>query len=121
MATFEGKPTMSIKALPGNFYEFTIEYTMNYTGLELIHGEFEDVLRLMEEDDGSDHLYGTVQPTTFRPARSPETRVFRFIRSAESLDTEWGGEEIYAAVGHRRNKPGEAFQVRNTEVHPLAV
>ncbi|MFB6579435.1 hypothetical protein ACFCYC_18800 [Streptomyces sp. NPDC056402] len=127
MATFSQVPIMTIQQPFGNFFDFTVSYTIRYTEEELAFPEgFVETLFFRENDDqepfgGDDDTYGVVQPVFFRPQSRMETRTFKFSRTAAALDTESGGEEVYATVGHRRNIDGLNFNFRNTGIFPLAV
>ncbi|MFB6560823.1 hypothetical protein ACFCYH_18450 [Streptomyces sp. NPDC056400] len=118
---------MTIQQPFGNFFDFTVSYKIRYTEQELDFPEgFVETLLFRESDDheplgGEDDTYGVVQPVLFRPQSLLETRTFNFSRSAAALDTESGGEEVYATVGHRRNIDGLNFNWRNTGIFPLAV
>ena len=127
MAKFAGTPLMTITQPTANLFEFTVSYTMEYTQVELGFPEgFAQSLALHESDTGE--IFGgadddllNLNIETFRPSFTTETRTFKFTRTADQLDTESGGEEIYATVHHRRNIDGVTSQTRNTAIFPLAV
>ncbi|MFD9010872.1 hypothetical protein [Streptomyces sp. NPDC059552] len=127
MASFMGNPIMNVTQTTANFFEFVVEYTMQYSQTELGFPEgFAHSLALRESDDGE--IFGggdddliNIRVETFRPTSRFETRTFTFSASAERLGTESGGEEIYAVVHHRRNIDGVASQTRRTAIFPFAV
>lgn len=101
-----------------------ISYTLRFTNDE-VNGplEFEDSVRLREEDDtsGDDVITNWATPFVFNPTQEfePVTWTFTAISSSE-LDTELGGEEIYGQVFIRNRATSQVIQA-NTPILPLAV
>jgi len=101
-----------------------ISYTARFTSDE-INGpfEFEDSVRLREEDDtsGDDVIIDWATPSAFNPTREfePFTWTYTAISSSE-LDTELGGEEIYGQI-FLRDRPLTRVVQANTPILHLAV
>jgi hypothetical protein len=126
MANYTDAPTISVEP-EGNDFVFTIKYTASFTPDDLAFQDgFAESVALFESDKGSvgggfsdDHIIN--QPIrTYRPSAAIQTRTFIFKVERSKLDTELGGEEIYAQVHFRRNA-NEPSKVRNSAILPLAV
>jgi hypothetical protein len=102
----------------------TITYTLEFTSDEL-NGpfEFEDAVRIREEDDTSadDVIFNWTDPFVFNPTQAFENVTWTFDTVSNTvLDTELGGEEIYGQVFLRNRTTSQLVQA-NTPVLQLAV
>jgi hypothetical protein len=121
MASFVGKPTLSIETAEPGFVKITVTYTASFTQSDLQFADgFADSAALFEDDrgepfGGDDDRYFNWDIGTFRPTSSEQTRVFTATVTLDSLNTELGGEEIYAQVHLRRNIDGIASNIIESE------
>ena len=116
---------LQISPIPSSS-SFTIKvlYTLRFTPAEFSGPtEFEDTVRLREDDDtsGDDVISDWTNHFVFNPVQEFEPVVWTYSAiSASELDTELGGEEIYGQVWVKNRATGAVAQV-NTGVFPLAV
>ncbi|RKT08065.1 hypothetical protein BX286_6144 [Streptomyces sp. 3211.6] len=126
MANFANDPTISVEPSGSNFL-FTVKYTANFTPDDLAFPDgFAESMALFESDKdepfgGDDDRLLNMPIRTYRPTSSTQTRTFVFELGSKVLDTELGGEELYAQVHFRRNISGIPSMIRNSAVLPLAV
>ncbi|MEU7600855.1 hypothetical protein [Streptomyces sp. NPDC041003] len=127
MAGYKDTPTIGIVLKGNGVYEIQVSYTMFYAPNELLFPEgWFDSVALFESDKGEvfggddDHLFN-LQPRFFFPQSTEETRTFSILRTRSELETEAGGEEIYAVVHHVRGIQGLNSNKRRTVAFPLAV
>ncbi|MGW0395891.1 hypothetical protein ACWDYJ_34490 [Streptomyces sp. NPDC003042] len=124
MAVFVGIPTLSITNNGSEtVFDIVVSYTMRYTAADLAFPQgFAHSLAVFEEDDVDDDFLFNVGIQLFTPNSILETRQIKvpFPKLDAELDTELGGEEIYAVVHHRRNAAVASATARTTSF-PLAV
>jgi hypothetical protein len=99
-------------------WEIAISYTARFDRAEFEGPvEFEDTVRLREEDDTSadDVIYDWATPDVFNPTQEfvPATWTYHSVPS-DDLDTELGGEEIYGQVSLRNRSTGQVIQANTT-------
>jgi hypothetical protein len=112
----------SIGGGTGGRFIIKISYTSLFDAGE-IGQEFEDSVRLREEDDtsGDDVITNWAHPAVFTPTQGSERAEWTYpILAGSELDTELGGEEIYGEIFLRKRATGQTI-VRSTAVFPLAV
>jgi hypothetical protein len=105
-------------------FDITITYTLEFTNAE-VNGpfEFEDSVRIREEDDtsGDDVIFNWSTPFVFNPTQASEDVSWKYgVVSRTVLDTELGGEEIYGQIFLRNRSTSQLIQ-KNTQIFPLAV
>ena len=107
MAQFEGKPRLSIEPTPASRISLVVRYT----------------LRFSEEDRRVPEGYvdSIAISDPFFPQSDLVNRKAIAIFNPADLDTELGGEEIYAQVHFRRNIDGLQSTIENSLIFPLAV
>jgi hypothetical protein len=127
MASFVGRPRISVARTSGPNFIFNVSYTANFTQADRGFPEgFAESMALFESDRGSftggdNEHYLNMPIRTFRPTSEQETHTFTFTLDSDALDTELGGEEIFARVHLRRNIDGLTSATIDSDVFPLAV
>lgn len=127
MASFVGKPIVDLRHDGGGLFTLTVTYVAQFTHDELlIKQEFAESMALFESDSGEifgggDDHYFNVPVRTFKPHFVQERRAFLIgpINGAQ-LDSEPGGEEVYAQV-HFRPSNATVSMIRNSDTFSLAV
>lgn len=129
MAGLVGTPQLTGGLVPGttNTYSLNVIYQVKFDPFEIANFKFREGFVLWEEDDTSsdDMLTGVVSVKEFAPKDlllSQDliaTRTLTFTISGDVLDTELGGEELYAMVRLRNLNLNILFEKRSTTL-PLA-
>jgi hypothetical protein len=121
-----GAPEVTVEEPLRNLFRITVTYTAVFTAEERNFPEgFADSVALRESDSGEtfggeDYLYLNFPIRTFRPSSEVVHRTRSVELSINQLDTEVGGEEIYAEVHLRRNIDEPSMTARSNPF-PLAV
>lgn len=90
---------LSAQKLANNQWKLTVTYTANFSQFEVNNFIFRDGFEIWEEDTSDDDkITGLVGGGTFKPSSTQVRRQLVYEISGDSLDTELGGEEIYALV-----------------------
>jgi hypothetical protein len=128
MPTFSGTPSLAVTAIGPEKFRLTVTYFANFTAAEVAFPEgFAESCAFFEDDSdepfgGDDDHYWNHPIRTFRPAEGRNRRVFSVEPfTADELDTEVDGEEIYAVVHLRRNIDGLISQTKRSNTLPLSV
>jgi hypothetical protein len=104
-------------------WNIRITYTLRFEAAECSGPtEFEDSVRLREEDDTSadDVITNWATPFVFNPIQEFEPVEWTYnSMTPESLDTELGAEEIYGQVWVRNRSTSQAVQ-SNTQILSIA-
>lgn len=85
----------------GNNWDICVDYIATFSRVEwqTANYTFRDCFQLWEADPiWDDELTGWVACSNFNPAAASVKRTLCRKISADTLDTEWGKEEIYAKV-----------------------
>jgi hypothetical protein len=107
----------------GNNWTLTARYTATFTNEErdAPHNyTFRDSIKIMESDEGGlfggadDPITGWVTARNFNPAENAVTRTVSTVVNGSDLDTEIGGEEVYAKVQLRNFTTGGLPVVKKT-------
>jgi hypothetical protein len=91
---------------------FDVQFNPGELGQNFVYG---DRIDFYEHDSGltfgDDHLGGLAEEQFTKPAGGGNTLARRAVRSfhEDTLDTEWGGEEIYAVIKVRNVTTSGAF------------
>lgn len=108
----------------GNTWTLRVTYTATFTNQEKdapLNYTFRDSIRIMESDTFSDDsVTGWVSASNFNPSANSVQRTLTAVVSGNDLDTELGGEEIYAKVQIRNFTTGGVPLVRKTSIVNLA-
>lgn len=108
----------------GSNWKLTVKYTATFNNDEAtVHNyTFRDSFSVREEDDtsGDDVVTGFVAASNFNPSGLSVHRTLVATVSGEDLDTELGGEEIYAKIRLRNFTTGGVAMHRNTAIINLA-
>lgn len=122
MQIFDARINISPIPLSQSF-TIKITYTLRFESAEINGPEFEDSVRLREEDgiSGDDVISPYATPSVFNPSQEfePTTWTYSAI-SGDELDTELGGEEIYGQIWVHNRATGQVVEVK-TPVVRLAV
>jgi hypothetical protein len=99
----------------GNTWTLRVTYTATFTNQEKdapLNYTFRDSIRIMEDDPfDDDNVTGWVSATNFNPGANSVVRHLTAVVNGDDLDTELGGEEIYAKIRLRNFTPA-AFHWR---------
>ena len=94
----------------GNTWTLKVTYTATFTNQEKnppLNYTFRDSIRIREDDPFSDDtVTGWVAASNFNPAANSVVRTLTAVVSGDDLDTELGGEEIYAQIRLRNFTTG---------------
>ena len=94
----------------GNTWTLRVTYTATFTNQEKdapLNYTFRDSIRIMEDDPfDDDNVTGWVSATNFNPGANSLVRHLAAVVNGDDLDTELGGEEIYAKVRLRNFTTG---------------
>ena len=111
----------------GNTWTLRVTYTATFTNQERnppLNYTFRDSMRIMESDGlfggDDDVITGWVSASNFNPDQNSVTRTLTAVVNGNDLDTELGGEEIYARVQLRNFTTGGVALVRKTSIINLA-
>lgn len=108
----------------GTNWKLTVKYTATFSKDEATthNYTFRDSLSIREEDDtsGDDVVTGFVGAGNFNPSGLSVQRTLVANVNEEDLDTELGGEEIYAKIRLRNFTTGGVALHKNTAVINLA-
>ena len=108
----------------GNTWTLRVTYTATFTNQEKdapLNYTFRDSIRIMESDTFSDDsVTGWVSASNFNPSVNSVQRTLTAVVNGNDLDTELGGEEIYAKVQIRNFTTGGVPLVRKTSIVNLA-
>jgi hypothetical protein len=91
---------LNAEKLNGGTWRIHVRYDAVFSRYELDHFKFRDGFVLWEQDTLSDNdqLSGVVNIEYFNPSTSPMHREKLVDIDEDSLDTEWGEEELYAQI-----------------------
>ena len=108
----------------GRTWTLRVTYTATFTNQEKdapLNYTFRDSIRIMESDTFSDDsVTGWVSASNFNPSINSVQRTLTAVVNGNDLDTELGGEEIYAKVQIRNFTTGGVPLVRKTSIVNLA-
>ena len=109
---------------PGNTWTLRVTYTATFTNQEKdapLNYTFRDSIRIMEDDPfDDDNVTGWISATNFNPSANSVVRHLTAVVNGDDLDTELGGEEIYAKIRLRNFTTGGVPLERRTAVINLA-
>jgi len=115
---------LSVQQLSNNNWRITVRYTATFTAQETnppLNYTFRDTIQIREDDPISDdHVTGWVAASNFNPAATSVLRTLTTIVNGDDLDTELGGEEIFARIRLRNFTTGGVPLERNTPVINIA-
>lgn len=104
----------------GGNWTITFSRTLNFTPFEVRNEfPFQAWAELWEQDESDDDFLGSSRVSNVSP-RSGTTMTATFRRTSSQLDTELGGEEIYAKALLKNLETGQVFQVatRRIQISP---
>jgi|SRR6516225_5304018 hypothetical protein len=108
----------------GNKWTLRVTYTATFTNQEKdppLNYIFRDCIQIWEEDPFSDdQITGWVASSNFNPSENSVVRRLTTVVDGNDLDTELGGEEIYAKIRLRNFTTGGVPIVKKTAVINLA-
>lgn len=108
----------------GNAWTLRVTYTATFTNQEKdapLNYTFRDSIRIMESDTFSDDsVTGWVAANNFNPSANSVQRTLTTVVNGNDLDTEIGGEEVYAKIQIRNFTTGGVPLVRKTSIINLS-
>lgn len=108
----------------GNVWTLKATYTATFTDQEKnppLNYIFRDSIQIRESDTFSDdNITGFVSANNFNPSTNSVQRTLTVVVNGSDLDTELGGEEIYAKIQLRNFTTGGVPLVRKTAVINLS-
>ena len=108
----------------GNNWTLRVTYTATFSNQEKdppLNYVFRDSIRIREDDPFSDDtITGWVAASNFNPSTNSVVRTLTTVVNGDDLDTELGGEEIYAQIQLRNFTSGGVPMVRKTPNISLA-
>lgn len=109
----------------GNTWTLKVTYTATFTNQEKdppLNYTFRDSIQIWEDDTSSpdDRITGWVSASNFNPSQNSVQRTLAAVVNGDDLDTELGGEEIYAKIQLRNFTTGGVPMIRNTPTINLA-
>ena len=108
----------------GNTWTLRVKYVATFNNQEKdppLNYVFRDSIQIWEDDPFSDdQITGWVGASNFNPAENSVTRNLTAVVNGDDLDTELGGEEIYARIRLRNFTTGGVPLVKKTGVINLA-
>jgi len=108
----------------GNTWTLKVKYTATFTNQEKdppLNYVFRDSVQIWEDDPFSDdQITGWVGASNFNPSENAVVRTLTAVVNGDDLDTELGGEEIYARIRLRNFTTGGVPLVKKTGVINLA-
>jgi hypothetical protein len=107
-----------IASQSGSLWTLKVTYTATFTDQEKnppLNYTFRDSVQIWEDDDvDDDPITGWVSASNFNPSANSVTRTLTAIVKGDDLDTELGGEEIYAKIRLRNFTTGGVPLVKKT-------
>ncbi len=108
----------------GNLWTLRVTYTATFTDQEKnppLNYTFRDSIQIWESDTFSDdQITGWVAASNFNPSTNSVQRTLTTVVKGDDLDTELGGEEIYAKIQLRNFTSGGVPLVKKTAIINLA-
>jgi hypothetical protein len=102
----------------GNIWTLVVKYTATFTNQEKdppLNYIFRDSIRIREDDVFSDDtITGWISASNFNPSTNSVLRTLTAVVNGNDLDTELGGEEIYAQIQLRNFTTGGVPITRKT-------
>lgn len=102
----------------GSKWTLTVRYTATFTNQEKdppLNYTFRDSIQIWEDDPFSDdQITGWISASNFNPSSNSVVRTLTAVVSGDDLDTELGGEEIYAKIQLRNFTTGGVPLIRKT-------
>ncbi len=107
-----------IASQSGSLWTLKVTYTATFTNDEKnppLNYTFRDSIQILEDDDVTDdQITGWVSASNFNPSTNSVKRTLTTVVNGDDLDTELGGEEIYARIQLRNFTTGGVPLVKNT-------
>jgi hypothetical protein len=108
----------------GSLWTLKATYTATFTNEEKnapLNYTFRDSVQIMESDTFSDdNVTGWVSASNFNPSTNSVQRTLTTVVKGDDLDTELGGEEIYAKIQLRNFTTGGVAIVKKTSIINLS-
>ena len=113
----------------GNTWTLKVTYTATFTDQEKnmpLNYTFRESVRIMESDVGElfggadDVITGWVSARNFNPEKNSVIRTLTVLVNGDDMDTELGGEEIYARIQLRNFTTGGVPLIKKTSIINLA-
>jgi hypothetical protein len=108
----------------GSLWTLKVTYTATFTDQEKnapLNYTFRDSIQIRESDTFSDdNITGFVAASNFNPSTNSVQRTLTTVVKGDDLDTELGGEEIYAKIQLRNFTTGGVPVVKKTAVINLS-
>lgn len=108
----------------GSLWTLKVTYTATFTDQEKnppLNYTFRDSVRICESDTFSDdNITGFISASNFNPSANSVQRTLTAVVKGDDLDTELGGEEIYAKIQLRNFTTGGVPLVKKTAVINLS-
>ena len=108
----------------GSLWTLRVTYTATFTDQEKnppLNYTFRDSIQIWESDTFSDdQITGWVTASNFNPSTNSVQRTLTTVVKGDDLDTELGGEEIYAKIQLRNFTTGGVPQVKKTAIINLS-
>jgi hypothetical protein len=108
----------------GNTWTLRVIYTATFTNQEKdapLNYTFRDSIQIMESDTfNDDNVTGWVAASNFNPSANSVQRTLTTVVNGNDLDTELGGEEVYAKIQIRNFTTGGVPLVRKTSIINLS-
>lgn len=102
----------------GNTWTLKVTYTATFTNQEKdppLNYTFRDSIQIWEWDRfGDDQITGWVSARNFNPSTNSVERTLTAVVNGDDLDTELGGEEIYAKIKLRNFTTGGVPLIKTT-------
>jgi hypothetical protein len=102
----------------GNTWTLVVRYTATFTNQEKdppLNYTFRDSIRIREDDPFvDDTITGWISASNFNPSTNSVVRTLTAVVNGNDLDTELGGEEIYAQIQLRNFTTGGVAIIRKT-------
>lgn len=105
----------------GGNWTITFSRTLNFSSFEVNNQfPFQAWAELWEQDESDDDFLGRTRVSNVSPSSSGVTMNATFRRTSSQLDTELGGEEIYAKAVLKNLETGQVFQAttRRIQISP---
>jgi hypothetical protein len=102
----------------GNTWTLKVTYTATFTNEEKnppLNYTFRDSIKIWEDDPfDDDQITGWVGASNFNPSTNSVVRTLTAIVNGDDLDTEIGGEEVYAQIQLRNFTTGGVPVIKKT-------